>query len=505
MKLLDTSLDIESFFLRLNTAPASALMLDYDGTLAPFTVQRDRAYPHPGVRQALDGLMDAGCRVAVVSGRGVYDLLPLLAPDSPQPQQPTKTLEIAQTPAPTVTISGEGRLRENFFSVLVYLQTNPVRLQKEDKLPPNAIQALTQCLLPPLLPTILPEDEMDFLVHLGQRAELLTVAHHRLRPERDPIRSWLQADPIEQVQLLQNTWRVDPTWNDLWHVPGLSPQPTGWENSPLRARSKIMGYLEQLEAPAGEWLSIDDFVSRIKALDPDFQRPGGDYDSWYIKDAQGEFLMGFEHWDEIDGQLIRYLLTHILLWLGVVDLGCKTETSDPSSFRITSLGEAFLTNRPLSPQPVTKSAFLRVDNSFMVRVSAQVSLFDRFQLARFAELERREGKRVIYRITQASISRALKNGVMPDQIMAFLTRATNNQIPLKAVEAVRTWGARHATVQIEQATLLRLQDEKLIAELRQHPELGPLLGEALGPATIVIPVDNVPQVRRLLMELGYLE
>ncbi len=34
---------------------------------------------------------------------------------------------------------------------------------------------------------------------------------------------------------------------------------------------------------------------------------------------------------------------------------------------------------------------------------------------------------------------------------------------------------------------------------------GTLLGESLGPTTIVIPADHVPEVRRLLMELGYLE
>ena len=479
--------------------------------MGPARLERERPWENPA--NPAEGLWFRGLifktfHVTEQGGQEVVyipdDLLSLLAPGSPQ-TQPHKTFAITHTLTPSITTSGEGRLRENFFSLLVYLQTNPVRLQKEDKLPPNAIQALTQWLLPPLHPASHPEDELDFLVHLGQRAELLTVAHNRLRPKRDAIRNWLQADPIEQVQLLQNTWRVDPTWNDLWHVPGLVPQSTGWENSPLRARSKIMGYLEQLEVPVGEWLSIDDFVSRIKVVDPDFQRPGGDYDSWYIKDAHGNFLMGFEHWDEVDGQLIRYFLTHILLWLGVVDVGCKSETSDPSSFRITPLGEAFLTNRSLSSQSASKPAFLRVDNSLSVRVSAHVSLYDRFQLARFAELERREGKRVLYRITRASISRALKNGVLPDQIMAFLTRATNNQIPLKAVEAVRTWGARHATAKLEQATLLRLQDEKFIAELQQHPDLGPLLGEALGPTTIVIPADNVRQVRQLLMELGYLD
>ena len=73
------------------------------------------------------------------------------------------------------------------------------------------------------------------------------------------------------------------------------------------------------------------------------------------------------------------------------------------------------------------------------------------------------------------------------------------------VETLRSWGARRSTVKIERATLLRLTDESLVAELQQHPELHSLLGEVIGPQTILIPADKVKELRRLLAELGYLE
>jgi trehalose-phosphatase len=54
-------------------------MLDYDGTLAPFRVNRDEAFPYPGIREILDDLLAADCcRVVLVSGRAVRDLIPLL-------------------------------------------------------------------------------------------------------------------------------------------------------------------------------------------------------------------------------------------------------------------------------------------------------------------------------------------------------------------------------------------------------------------------------------------
>ena len=216
-------------------------------------------------------------------------------------------------------------------------------------------------------------------------------------------------------------------------------------------------------------------------------------------------LMGFEHWDDIEGGLIRYLITIVLLLLGVVELGCPDQSSPPESFSLTPAGRTFLANQPGHAPARQEPVLFRINNNLQVRVPAQASLYDRFQLARFAELDLREANRVLYKITQASINRAIKNGVTPDQITAFLTRVTNNQIPLKAVEAIRIWGTRHATVKLEQATLLRLKSATVAAELRQHPQLSPLLGEALNPDTLIIPPANVPEVRRLLTELGYLE
>ena len=217
------------------------------------------------------------------------DMLPLIASDTPQ-EQVSQPFQLETIPAPDHIIESGNRLRENFFSLLVYLQTHPVKLNNKSNLPPKERQNLVDCLQPSYLPQISQTDELEFLLHLGHRAELLTESHGRLRPNRETARNWLQSNAAEQSLLLQNSWRADPTWNDLWHVPQLVPQPTGWENSPLRARSKILGYLEN--APTREWLSLDSFVDFIKQTDPDFQRPNGDYETWYIQDAQGKIVDG---------------------------------------------------------------------------------------------------------------------------------------------------------------------------------------------------------------------
>lgn len=69
----------EPFFRTVALAPRSALLLDYDGTLAPFHVQRDQAFPYPGVSALLQEIIRNGrTRVVLISGRDVTDLVPLL-------------------------------------------------------------------------------------------------------------------------------------------------------------------------------------------------------------------------------------------------------------------------------------------------------------------------------------------------------------------------------------------------------------------------------------------
>lgn len=58
------------------------LMLDYDGTLAPFRPERMEAFPYPGVVEALRDLTAARhTRVVIVSGRRLVELYELLGTD----------------------------------------------------------------------------------------------------------------------------------------------------------------------------------------------------------------------------------------------------------------------------------------------------------------------------------------------------------------------------------------------------------------------------------------
>ena len=75
MRLLDPTFDIEAFFRRAALARERLLLLDYDGTLAPFHRRPEDAMPYAGVPEVLGRLArDGRTRVVIVSGRRLVDL-----------------------------------------------------------------------------------------------------------------------------------------------------------------------------------------------------------------------------------------------------------------------------------------------------------------------------------------------------------------------------------------------------------------------------------------------
>jgi trehalose 6-phosphate phosphatase len=70
---------IPGFWDAVAAAGQRCLVLDYDGTLAPFREDRMKAYPLPNVRELLVEIRDTGrTHLAIMTGRPIRDLLTLL-------------------------------------------------------------------------------------------------------------------------------------------------------------------------------------------------------------------------------------------------------------------------------------------------------------------------------------------------------------------------------------------------------------------------------------------
>src|SRR5262249_25040232 len=155
----------------------------------------------------------------------------------------------------------------------------------------------------------------------------------------------------------------------------------------------------------------------------DFQRPAGDYDSWYIRDAQtGKYLRGFESWDTVDGAMLRFILTGPMHGLGLVDTA-----ENGAACRLTAYGRAFGGIAEWPAQPAEAVPFT-IQADGLCEVPRNVSRYDRFQLARFTEWGK-AGEPYQYRITSTGLAQASRQSIQANNILPFLKRGTGDQVP----------------------------------------------------------------------------
>jgi trehalose-phosphatase len=85
VKLLEREDTYECFLERLKSVPSRVLLLDYDGTLAPFHFDRNQAFPYSEIPGLLSQIIQQGTRVILVSGRRATELVFLCGLD-PHPE-----------------------------------------------------------------------------------------------------------------------------------------------------------------------------------------------------------------------------------------------------------------------------------------------------------------------------------------------------------------------------------------------------------------------------------
>lgn len=325
-------------------------------------------------------------------------------------------------------------------------------------------------------------------------------------PAPEPVRAFLEAPRANALVTLARAWLHSLLVNELRLLPGKLFEGE-WQNDPLRARQAILDFVATI--PTDTWWSLSSFVADVRERHADFQRPAGDYDSWYIRDeASGEFLRGFSHWDDVDGALIRYIICGPMHWLGLVDLATSLPKSGATdsllpvtAFRLSDWSGALLGGSLPQGLPVEDQAVL-VGSDARLRVPSLAPRAVRYQLARFGTWEARKGDVYIYRITPKSLERARRQGLQLGHLMGLLKRHAQAISPSVA-KALERWNEYGTQARIQHVVVLRLATPDLLQALR-NSRAARFLGEPLGPTAIIIKPGAWKKVMEALAELGYL-
>ncbi|MCA9973915.1 MAG: hypothetical protein KC425_27070, partial [Anaerolineales bacterium] len=264
------------------------------------------------------------------------------------------------------------------------------------------------------LPLLMDSDpvRLSLLLTLAREMELLRKGEAGLRPTRAAV-SWLQKSREAQLRAAAEAW-TSSAWNELRRTPGLICEGEGWQNDPILARTALIDVL----ARDAQWYPLADLIQTVKEVEPDFQRPDGNYDTWYIRDeATDAYLAGFAHWDDVEGRLLRYLIMGPMQWLGLVETGLAADGG--AVFRLTARALAWLADEPAAAEDVAVPLVIQADGSVLVPFNA--NRYHRFQVARITEPAPWQAhKPYLYRLTPASLAAAQAQGIAPERVLEFL-------------------------------------------------------------------------------------
>ncbi|MFQ3647826.1 MAG: helicase-associated domain-containing protein, partial [Anaerolinea sp.] len=379
-------------------------------------------------------------------------------------------------------------LVDDMTTFLAYVRLNSASVEDDDLHPADAAQ---------LQPFLIHDEpaRLTFVLYLAFSAGLIDVQEARVFTRREGLQQWFGLPRWGQVKLLAEAWRSSTAYVDLFHVPSLLRDPQGFEYDPVTARQAILDHMARL-APARAWWNIQSFIHIIKESDPDFQRVDGDYDSWYLRDLQNQYLRGFESWDYVEGALIQFLLHGPLHWLGLVDVS-------EEAARLNAYGRAFV-GLETFPQPPDPDERIQIQADGTAHASRKAARTDRFTLARMTEWVP-NAPAYTYRFTVPSLRRAIhEQGITSSQIEAYLKKHFDPKpVPGSLLRMLQTaqQGAL-AQASIERLIVLQTLSEDVLSQLFNDPVYRQHLGRRLGPTACVVLAEGADALRQKLQANG---
>ncbi len=311
-------------------------------------------------------------------------------------------------------------------------------------------------------------------------------------PQAEKVKSFLEASRADALKLLMEAWQSSQTFDELRLIPNLICEGE-WlrQNQPQVTREFLMDLVNSI--PQDKWWSMPAFVRAIKEKFPDFQRPAGDYDSWFIKrESDGQYLRGFAYWDQVDGALIKHLI-HTLHWLGMADLASAEDGKDATAFRVATF----------NVERSTLNGKITITSNGKITIPRTFSRAARYQISRFCEWEEDKPDEFHYQVTAHSLSHAKEQGLQAAQLLALLVKYTNGAVPPALVKALKQWEAHGTEARVRNLLVLRVTKPEIVEELRKS-KAGKFLGEILSPTAVTIKSGAESKVLAALAELGLL-
>src|SRR2546421_6423949 len=319
---------------------------------------------------------------------------------------------------------------------------------------------------------------------------------------------------LERARRCYRLWLESPFWNELTYLPDVVLRPTPAPLEPaheeaMRARQMVVQRVLR-EQPEG-WHELTTFIARTKLYVPYLLFPrqygsrvdrysiGSNPYGWDFRLRRG-WLTHREGWHQVEGGFIRAIVSGPLHWLGLTEIN---DEGHPDAFRLAN--DIALVTRDL-PMDIEEPMWGRliVQPNFEVVALAPVSEALLVNLDRFAERVRLEHI-AQYRLSRASVTRAIQVGLHADAIQEILERAAGGEIPQNVRYSLIEWERQARRIELWRGvTLLEVDDVALLDALFADDETRPLMGRRLAPLLAEVASDQLSAIQEVLWQRNYL-
>lgn len=351
-----------------------------------------------------------------------------------------------------------------------------------------------------------------FIRQLLQQLGLLQV--HNTVIQAQPAQAFFSLPLWERVRRCFRLWLESSFWNELAYLPDVvvRPAPTPLEaahEETIRARQTVVERL--FFEPCGQWQPMIVFIARTKLYAPYllFPRQYGPRTDRYINGnnpygadfrLRRGWLTHREGWYMVEGGFIRSVLTGPLAWLGLVEV---ERDPYPNRFLVHPTAQVIADDR-VEPPTDEGQGRLIVQPNFELVVLAPVSESLLISLDRFAE---RVSLELIaqYRLSKASVTRAVQMGMQAETIVEELARAAGSEIPQNVRYSIMEWERQARRVELwQKVVLVEVDDAALLDELFARAETRQLLRRRLAPLLAEVEPQHLDTLQTLLWQRDYL-
>ncbi len=319
---------------------------------------------------------------------------------------------------------------------------------------------------------------------------------------------------FERAHRCYAIWQDTPFWNEMLYLPDINVRPGPSPLDPpheetMRSRHAVIERIEHERL--NEWHDLATFIARTKLYAPYllFPRQYGPRAERYMSSSnpygwdfrlRRGWLTHREGWHMVEGGFIRTVITGPLRWLGVVEVD---NDATPTTFRLTSGALFLLGNTPPTDDEIPTGRLI-VQPNFELVALAPTSEALLVKLDRFAERVSLEHI-AQYRITKASVTRAIQAGLHAEDIKTILQQASGGDVPQNVHYSLIEWERQARRIEMwRDGCLLEVDESSLLDELFAHEQTRPLLGRRLAPCLVEVLPQQLPAIQTFLWQRDYL-